>query len=165
MSQFFIRTAAPEDIPAICNLLAETWRDTYTVWFGPEKVEAIIADWHSPESVARKMARIDGEMIVADDGRSVGGMASASLDRASKTVTLHQLYVHPALHRCGIGRDLLAELESCFDDAERMVLEVEPRNAAAIAFYKAHGFGRGATIPHCGQAGSGLEALMMEKHF
>lgn len=163
MGPFFIRTAMPDDIPAICALLARTWRETYVGWLGAEKVEAIIADWHTPALVKAKLARPDGEMIVADDGRQIAGVAFASLNRAEKIVTLHQLYVLPEMHRRGIGRDLFAEIESCFDGAQRMVLEVEPRNGQAIAFYEAHGFTRGALVPHCGQAGSGMEALVMEK--
>ncbi|MCU0830433.1 MAG: GNAT family N-acetyltransferase [Rhizobiaceae bacterium] len=163
MDPFFVRTATPDDIPAIAELLAETWRDTYVEWFGAEKVEAIIADWHSPAALARKIALPNGEMLVADDGAQMGGVAFASIDRDTKTVTLHQLYVHPRFHRRGIGQALFAEMETCFDDADRMVLEVEPRNQGAIAFYEAHGFLRGGIAEHCGQAGSGMQALAMEK--
>jgi ribosomal protein S18 acetylase RimI-like enzyme len=163
MSPYFIRTASSDDVSAISALLAETWRAIYTVWFGAEKVEAIIADWHSPQAIGRKLALPDSEFIVADSGRQIGGIAFASLDRATRTVTLHQLYVRPSLQRSGIGRDLFAEIETCFDDATAMRLEVEPRNAGAIAFYEAHGFHRVGVTEHCGQAGSGMEALTMEK--
>jgi ribosomal protein S18 acetylase RimI-like enzyme len=164
MQRFFIRTANMDDIPVICDLLAQAWRATYTAWLGEAKVEAIIADWHAPAAVARKIALPEGEFIVADDGRQLGGVAFASLDRTTRTVTLHQLYVRPGFLRQGIGQALFAEIESCFDEAARIVLEVEPRNAGAIAFYEAHGFERGATTPHCGQSGSGMIALLMEKH-
>ncbi len=53
---------------------------------------------------------------------------AAMSDEMTKTVMLHLLYVRPPLQRQGIGRDIFAELETCFPDAEIMRLEVEPRN-------------------------------------
>ena len=101
---------------------------------------------------------------MADDGLRIGGMAfAAPVKGDSDTVQLHQLYVHPDFQRMGVGRDLFAELETCFPDAKRMRAEVEPKNAVAIAFYEAHGFTPVGRTNNCGAEESVIPALIYEK--
>ena len=104
-----------------------------------------------------------GEFLVADNGRQIGGMAYASMSaKMSKTALLHQLYVGPEFQRQGVGRDLFAELETCFPDAEIMRLEVEPKNTVAIAFYEGVGFSEVDRIER--MAGiDGFPGIVMEK--
>ena len=91
-------------------------------------------------------------------------MAYAAMDRdEADVVVLHQLYVEPELVGHGIGRDLFAEIETCFPDAEILRLEVEPQNAGAIAFYEAHDFVEVDRTKNCGGPDSGIEAVIMEK--
>ncbi|MGG2477860.1 GNAT family N-acetyltransferase, partial [Rhizobium sp. BR5] len=79
-----------------------------------------------------------------------------------KTALLHQLYVAPEFQRQGVGRDLFAELETCFPDAEIMRLEVEPKNTVAINFYEGVGFVEVDRIER--MAGiEGLPGIVMEK--
>ena len=158
---FFVRTAMPQDVDAIRNLLATSWRDTYSLFYGANKVEEIIVTWHSEVAIAKNIAKPNGEFLVADDGTQIGGVAFATL--AEKAVSLHQLYVQPHLQRQGIGQMLFAEIESCFTDAATIALEVEPKNSGAIAFYEANGFERVEIIANCGQADSGIPALTMTK--
>jgi ribosomal protein S18 acetylase RimI-like enzyme len=158
---FFIRTAMPADVRAIRDVLAISWRDTYTVFYGAAKVEALIADWHSEASIIARIANPNGEFLVADDGTQIGGVAFATI--TGKTINLHQLYVQPPLMRQGIGQMLFAEIETCSMDAEIIALEVEPKNAGAIAFYEAHGFDSGEIIANCGKADSSIPALKMTK--
>jgi ribosomal protein S18 acetylase RimI-like enzyme len=158
---FFVRTAMPADVPAIRDVLATSWRETYTVYYGAAKVEALIADWHSEPSIKARIAKPNGEFLVADDGTQIGGVAFATI--TGKTISLHQLYVQPHLQRQGIGQMLFAEIETCFMDAQNIALEVEPKNAGAIAFYEAHGFDSGEIIGNCGKPDSGISALKMTK--
>lgn len=158
---FFVRTAMPQDIALISDLLAASWRDTYTVFYGEAKVEALISDWHSEAAIKARLAKPNGEFLVADDGTQIGGVAFATI--VGKTVSLHHLYVHPHVQRQGIGQMLFAEIEACFMDAETIALEVEPKNANAIAFYTVHGFEPGDIIANCGKDDSGIPALKMTK--
>ena len=158
---FFVRTATPQDVPAIRDVLATTWRATYVSFYGASKVEEIIADWHSEASIKARLAKPNGEFLVADDGTQIGGVAFATI--AEKTISLHQLYVLPHLHRQGIGQMLFAEIESCFIDASVIALEVEPKNTAAIAFYQRHGFECKEITANCGKADSGILALKLTK--
>lgn len=162
---FFVRSASSRDIPALVKLLADSWHATYDPLYGFEKVDQLIAEWHSSEAIATNIARPDGEYLVADDGKELGGMAFASMSGSDdvKSIKLHQLYVRPGFHRMGIGRDLFADIETCFPDAKRLLLEVDPDNAQAIAFY--HGVGMHVTgrTENCGGGESGIPALIMEK--
>lgn len=160
---FFIRSASSRDIDAIREVLAETWRATYAQFYGAAKVEEIIADWHSEPAIKGCLARPDGEFLVADDGKMIGGVAFASHSGANSTVSLHQLYVRPECQGLGIGRDLFAEIETCFPGAKKLSLEVDPDNEPAIAFYCAHGMTEAGRTDNCGRGESGIPALIMEK--
>ncbi len=111
------------------------------------------------------MARPDGEYLVADDGESLGGMAFATPSGAGdvRSVKLHQLYVRPGCQRQGVGRDLFAEIETCFPDAKKLILEVDEKNAQAIAFYEGVGMSEAGRISNCGTSDSGIHAILMEK--
>ena len=59
---FFVRSASARDIPAIRDVLAETWRTTYAPFYGAAKVEEIITDWHSEKAI--KALGDDEELVV-----------------------------------------------------------------------------------------------------
>lgn len=161
---FFVRTAHEADLEKVSKLLSETWHATYDAVYGVEKVNELTARWHSVAALKARLQMKNAEFVVADDGRQLAGMAFAAMSPArAKTVILHQLYVHPRFHRQGVGRDLFAELETCFPDASTMQLDVEPQNAAAIAFYEAHGFIKVGETANCGGDQSGIPAFIFEK--
>jgi ribosomal protein S18 acetylase RimI-like enzyme len=161
---FFVRTASERDLGKVRALLAETWHATYDSFYGVEKVSELTAKWHSIEALRARLQRKNAEFVVADNGREIAGMGFAAMSETlEKTVVLHQLYVLPKYQRHGIGRDMFAELETCFPDAERMRLEVEPQNLHALAFYRAHGFAEVGRTSNCGDDQSGIPALILEK--
>lgn len=100
---------------------------------------------------------------MADDGTQIGGVAFASNAPGTHVVSLHQLYVRPECQGLGIGRDLFAEIETCFPGARSLTLEVDPGNEPAIAFYKAHGMSETGRTDNCGKDQSGIPALIMTK--
>lgn len=156
---FFVRTATPSDLAKVQTLLRDTWHATYDDRLGVDKAAALSKELHSLDALKAQLARPHGEFLVADDGRQLGGMAYAAMAREMvKTAMLYQLYVHPDYQRQGIGRDLFAELETCFPDADVMRLEVDAANAAAIGFYTAHGF---IDVDHFEREGVSL--IVMEK--
>ena len=160
----FVRSATEKDLPSVSRLLGEAWHATYDQWIGADKVAEITRDWHSVPALKARLHAPSSEFVVADSGKMIGGMAYASMEPTLKaTAVLRQLYVLPQFQRQGIGRDLFAEVETCFPDARMMRLEVEPRNVDAIRFYRRLGFevvGEGETPP----AALGLLAhVIMEK--
>ena len=161
---FFVRTASLKDAEALRTLLSETFHATYDALYGEAKVRELVDAWHSVPALKARIEKKGGEFLVADDGRELGGMAYAAMStKMAKTAFLHQLYVRPSCQRMGIGRDLFAEVETCFPDAEILRLEVDPQNAGAIAFYEAHDFVEVDRTKNCGGPDSGIEALIMEK--
>lgn len=161
---FFVRSASEADLPGVAALLSRSWHATYDAIYGVEKVAGIIASWHSPEALGRRLARPESEFVVADDGSRIGGMAYAAMDKdESDVVFLHQLYVEPDLVGQGIGRDLFAEVETCFPAARRMRLEVEPKNERAVRFYAGLGLREVGLTRNCGAEQSGIPAIIMEK--
>lgn len=159
----FVRTAGERDLAAVRALLVETWHATYDGIYGADRVSAITDDWHSLESLRRRLTRPNSEFLVADDGKTIGGMAFAAADDTGKTVALHQLYVLPAFQGRGVGGMLLDEILDDFPDAERVRIEVEEQNGRAIAFYRAYGFVATGRTDDCGRAGSAIPALVFER--
>lgn len=161
---FFVRTASERDVEPVRKLLADTWHATYDAIYGAGRVDEIITSWHRSENIRANINKKDGEFLVADDGRRLGGMGFAAMSPTmTKTAVLHQLYVHPTCQNEGIGRDIFAELETCFPDAEIFRLEVEPKNVRAISFYNRLGFAEVDRTANCGGGNSGIEAIIMEK--
>lgn len=161
---FFVRSASEADLPRVAALLSRSWHATYDALYGAERVAEITASWHSVDALKRRLARPDSEFVVADDGGRIGGMAYAAMDKdESDVVHLHQLYVEPDLIGQGIGRDLFAEVETCFPAAKRMRLEVEPKNERAMRFYAGLGFHEVGWTKNCGADQSGIPAVIMEK--
>lgn len=87
----FIRTAAERDLPSIQALLTETWHATYDPIYGAERVEELTRDWHSLPALTARLAAPQSELIVADDGVALGGMAYAAAVDDGRRVQLHQL--------------------------------------------------------------------------
>lgn len=161
---FFVRSASEADLPKVAALLGRSWHATYDAIYGAEKVAEITTSWHSLDALKSRLVRPDSEFIVADDGRVIGGMAYAAMDKdEGDVVVLHQLYVEPDLTGQGIGRDLFAEVETCFPAAKRMRLEVEPKNERAVRFYAGLGFHEIGWTKNCGGEQSGIPAMIMEK--
>ena len=160
---FFIRTASERDIEPVRSLLMKTWHATYDPIYGTDKVNDMIALWHTPQALKERVEKKGGEFLVADDGKRIGGMGYAVMSTTmAKTALLYQLYVDPQFQRQGVGRDLFAELETCFPDAEIMRLEVEPKNTVAIAFYEGVGFSEVDRIERMAGV-DGMPGIVMEK--
>lgn len=161
---FFIRSAGEADLRAVLALLDRCWHVAYDGLQGSDKVSELTAEMFSEPALRARLKRPDSEFIVADDGERIGGMAYAAMvAEETDIVMLHQIYVEPELTGQGIGRDLFAEIETCFPGAKRMRLEVEPANERAIRFYKGLGFAEVGWTKNCGSPQSGIPALIFEK--
>jgi putative acetyltransferase len=79
-------------------------------------------------------------LIISQDGRPVGCGALRLLD--PETAELKRMYVSPEVRGQGLGRRLVAELESQARalGVRRLVLETGVLQAAALALYQANGF-------------------------
>ena len=139
MTTVATRPATPADVPAIRRLLVETWHATYDHILGAERVTAITDDWHREERLVLAVDRPDHRFLVAEADGNILGTASSTLGPAG-LLSLDRLYVRPDVQRAGVGTLLLAAAVSGWPGLRRIDLQVEPRNAPAIAFYRRHGF-------------------------
>lgn len=134
-----IRPATDDDLEALRVLLRETWHATYDDIYGPEDVERLTSDWHSIEAMEQRLSRPNSCFLVGEVAGEIAGMAFAAVEEP-RIVFLHQLYVLPERQGEGIGSALLHAVESGFTDADRIRIDVEAANRAAIGFYERHGF-------------------------
>ncbi|CAM5601691.1 hypothetical protein MAUB1S_10181 [Mycolicibacterium aubagnense] len=159
----FVRTASERDLDAVSALLAETWHATYDAIYGAERVNEITSQWHTPASLKARLTQPNSEFLVADDGKTIAGVAFAAATDDPKVVKLRQLYVLPVFQHKGIGSMLLEEIEESFPEAHTLRLEVEGANAPAIRFYKAKGFVEAEQTGNGDVSGAGITALVFEK--
>ena len=85
---FFVRTASERDLAKVSALLAETWHATYDSVYGADKVTEITAKWHSVQALAEKLKRKDAEFVVADDGKTIGGMGFAVMAKSEPKLAI-----------------------------------------------------------------------------
>jgi GNAT superfamily N-acetyltransferase len=156
-----IRDVAERDIPAVREVLVTTWHATYDSIFGPGKVAEVVASWHSVPRLTAQLGQEGAPFLLAErQGRAVAtSLASTGEDGA---VCLNRLYVLPGEQGSGVGRRLLDATLARFPGAERVWLEVEPRNAGAIAFYERQGFRSEAPQSSCGGRDD-LSSIVMAK--
>ncbi|MEO0619802.1 MAG: GNAT family N-acetyltransferase [Pseudomonadota bacterium] len=158
-----IRACEVEDLPVVSRLLCETWHATYDPIYGAEKVDAINAQWHTPSMLAGRLGAPRSLFLVAQSGEALAGMAFIRVSEDVRSATLHQLYVHPAHQRLGVGKKLIDRVLVHAGPHCRLVLEVEPENLRAIAFYEAHGFRITGDGVDCGNMGAGIAYLEMTR--
>ncbi|NLS03240.1 GNAT family N-acetyltransferase [Rhizobium sp. P32RR-XVIII] len=161
---YFVRTAGERDLETIRALLIESFHAAYDGFYGEAKVDELVAHLFSPAALKARLSRKNAEFLVADSGKDIGAVGYAAMSaEMAKTAILHLLYVRPSLQRQGIGRDMFAELETCFPNAEIMRIEVEPKNEEAISFYNRLGFVEVGRNENIGPGQSGIPALVLEK--
>lgn len=161
---YFVRTASERDIEPVRAMLVETFHATYDPFYGVERVSMMVDGWNSPSAIRARIGKKGGEYLVADSGRDIGGIGYAAMyPKMAKTAMLHQLYVRPSAQGEGVGRDIFAELETCFPDAEIMRVEVALPNIRAQSFYQRLGFVEVDRMEEWGAPNSGLPAVILEK--
>lgn len=158
----FIRSANERDLPGVQQLLQRAWHAAYDDIHGAEKINAITNDWHSLANFTAQLKRPWSEFLLADTGSSCLGMAYAA-QSSEDFVKLHQLYVDPNKTGQGIGAQLLEECFEAFPEAKAFRLEVDAQNPRAFDFYSRFGFKEISRIANCGQDGSNMPAIVMER--
>jgi GNAT superfamily N-acetyltransferase len=157
-----IRSVTQADLAAVRHVLATTWHATYDAIFGDQQVEVITAAWHSTEALESQRLVPDAAFLVVELEGHIVGTAFAR-PGADDCILLRRMYILPHAQGRGIGRQMLAACLAAFPRARAARLEVEPRNARAIAFYERAGFRVVGEGDDCGGCGSRIGHLVMEK--
>ena len=164
MSALEIRSASVADMPSVTEIYA------HEVRFGTATFELISPDL--AEMTRRFHALTDGGfpyLVATLEGRVVG-YAYAGVYRprpAYRFVVENSVYLDPAIHRRGIGRQLLQRLiEECEARGFRQMIAVigGSANVASIAVHSRCGFEMIGTHPNVGlKFGRWLDTVMMQR--
>jgi L-amino acid N-acyltransferase YncA len=164
MSSLKIRPAVLPDLPAITEIYA------HEVRVGTATFELVPPDL--AEMTRRFQALLDGGFpyfVAVLDGR-VAGYAYASSYRprpAYRFTVENSVYLRPATHRRGIGRQLLERLiAECATRGFRQMIAVigDSANAASVGVHAACGFQMIGTHPSVGlKFGRWLDTVMMQR--
>jgi L-amino acid N-acyltransferase YncA len=164
MSSLKIRPAVLADLPSITEIYA------HEVRVGTATFELVPPDL--AEMTRRFQALLDGGFpyfVAVLDG-SVAGYAYASSYRprpAYRFTVENSVYLRPATHRRGIGRQLLERLiAECETRGFRQMIAVigDSANAASVGVHAACGFQMIGTHPSVGlKFGRWLDTVMMQR--
>jgi L-amino acid N-acyltransferase YncA len=164
MSQLEIRPAAAADLPAITGIYE------HAVLYGTATFELIPPDL--AEMTRRFAALIDGGfpyLVAALENRVVGyAYAGAYRPRPAYRFTVeNSVYLQPAIHRRGIGMQLLQRLigESEQRGYRQMIAVIgDSANAGSIRVHSKCGFQMIGTHPNVGlKFGRWLDTVMMQR--
>jgi ribosomal protein S18 acetylase RimI-like enzyme len=136
-----VRNADPADLDLLMSLVARLESELPPLPYPEDPAEF-------ERGKVEKMIREGVALVAEDDGRAVGYALARFGDHGPTTVYVSDLWVDESHRGRGVGRDLLTRIAA--QAAERgsthIVLDVDSKNAAAIAFYLRLGFEEGAKI-------------------
>ena len=143
-----IRPVEEDDIPALADLAAKTFTETFGHSFTPEKLEAQLKETRSKEYfrsvidkdtilMAVKDERLAGYVQLSDVKVEVQGIEPGPNDQA-----INAIYIHSDFQGQGIGKALM---DSAFDHprftkADNIFIDVWDENKRAVQFYMKYGF-------------------------
>src|SRR5215213_6552841 len=148
-----IRRAAADDLDLLVSLVerreSELPRPPYRD--DPPEVERSTIEGLVADGVA---------LIAEDDGRAIGYVLARYGGHGPTTAYVSDLWVDPASRRRGIGHELLRRMggEAAGRGVRHIVLDVDPRNGQAIAFFEHLGFEERAKTMR-----TGIERLLQER--
>ncbi len=132
-----------ESIPVIKRLSDEIWKQVYPSVVPMEQIEFLLSTWYSTAALTEQMKQSGHQFILVEWNDEAVGYASYSMKLANQPerFRVHKLYLQPALHGKGIGRDMLKFIaeESMPLGCRELELNVHKRNPA-VGFYRHVGF-------------------------
>ena len=150
-----IRPATVEDAPALSQLGAATFRETFEQDNAPEDMAVYLADAFTPQRQSAEIADPKGIVLLAESVGEAGGpelVGYAHLVpgpvpeavRGPDPLELKRLYVARAWHGRRVAQALMdAAIEAArTSGAQTLWLGVWERNSRALAFYAKYGFAR-----------------------
>jgi ribosomal protein S18 acetylase RimI-like enzyme len=155
MRSLAIRPAEIPDAEGIARVCAAGWRDTYRGIKEPERIEAVIAEYYTPERISGEIAAPqgwDGWIVAVEDdtviGAGGGGMTEPGVGE------IFVLYLDPTRRGEGIGTLLLDAItdQQRAQGAREQWVSVEPENTKGLPFYYARGFEVRGERPEWGTA-------------
>ncbi len=150
MANLNIRTAQVADAASIADLLNHEIRAGLAIWRYEERTVQDI------QSLIQARLNAGFAVYVAEQDQTIVGWASYGPFRAGEgygRTMEHSVHVNPALHRSGIGRQLMTRLLDHADAASIHVMigAIESGNTASIALHTQFGFSEVGRLPEVGR--------------
>jgi ribosomal protein S18 acetylase RimI-like enzyme len=137
-----LRSALIADIPAIAALAGVVWHAHYPGIITAAQIEYMLARGYSPDALTALINGPRSGVDLAHVDEALAGFAAWLVVSEGSEVKLDKLYVDIARQRSGIGTMLIeATLRHAREaGAGSVVLNVNKKNAGAIAAYRKRGF-------------------------
>lgn len=130
-----------EHLRSIANLAKIIWRSYYPGIISETQIEYMLAFMYDLDVMEQELRRgINYDRLLVDE--ELTGFASYGASDAEAEIKLHKLYVHPSLHRRGLGSLVLRHVEKVARESQNrtLILSVNKTNRQAIAAYERNGF-------------------------
>ena len=141
MQALTIACATTADLAVVRGLAREIWHRHYPAIIGVDQIDYMLERGYSDEALSRFLREPGAGLVLATLDAPVG-FAAWHRAEAPGTTKLDKLYVLHACQRHGVGRRLIEHVAARAreDGAATLTLNVNKRNATAIAAYAACGF-------------------------
>ena len=141
-SELAIDAASRDDIALVVRLADTIWRAYYPAILSGAQIDYMLARGYAPAVLAKLVRDAGAGLAIARERGDAVGFAAWHRADEPATAKLDKLYVLPARHGHGVGRALIGHVEAAArrDGAGTLILNVNKRNAGAIAAYRACGF-------------------------
>ncbi len=130
----------PAGIDAVAALARSVWQATYPALISQAQIDFMLADRYAPQSIRQQLDDPRHAWRLAWVNEELAGFAHASLDESA--CKLDKLYIGARYQRQGLGAALLETIQAFArgQDAQRLWLQVNRGNEAALAAYRKYGF-------------------------
>lgn len=164
-SHIEIRSARPDEIPAVRALAHAIWHAHYPGIITVEQIDYMLAHGYASDVLERFLGAPDrGLELALVDGQPVGFAAWYVTD-APGEAKLDKLYVLPSRQRHGLGGRLMRRVSDLARaaGAATLVLNVNKGNVQAIRAYEKHGFAIRAAVVNDIGGGFVMDDYVMAK--
>jgi ribosomal protein S18 acetylase RimI-like enzyme len=150
MSLFTLRRAAVSDAPALAELAARTFTETFAADNSPEDLDAHLRFAYGVQQQTAELEDLDTITLLAFRGEELVGFAQVrrksgpSCVVGERPVELHRFYLAKAAHGTGLAAPLMRATRASAQELGglHLWLGVWEHNPRAIAFYVKAGFVR-----------------------
>jgi ribosomal protein S18 acetylase RimI-like enzyme len=124
-----------DDLSQIKEVMALTWRDTYTQFYTAHIVERVINEFQTIDFLTEQFKSDNSLFSVAKTSENhIVGVITAFL--LNDVVQIYRLYIHPSYRSQKIGESLIKNIFDHFPHASCFRVEVKEENIRAIKFYE-----------------------------
>jgi GNAT superfamily N-acetyltransferase len=135
------RPATIQDIPTLCALAGTIWRSSYPSIIGLAQIEYMLEAMYAPDVISKEMGHGVAWELILQLAEPVGYLSYAR-ESGTTDVKVHKLYLLPRVQGQGLAQRALTHTREAALNlgGERLVLQVNKRNARAIRAYEHFGF-------------------------